>query len=40
MDGSLTLVNDLRTVRGASPLAFLDAQALLDERARELYWEG
>ncbi|MEZ5058642.1 MAG: RagB/SusD family nutrient uptake outer membrane protein [Saprospiraceae bacterium] len=37
---ALTLVNDLRAVRGASPLASLDAQALLDERARELYWEG
>jgi hypothetical protein len=37
---ALTLVNHLRTVRGASALATVDANALIDERGRELYWEG
>jgi hypothetical protein len=37
---ALTLVNNLRAKRGAAPLAALTAQALLDERGRELYWEG
>ncbi|WPP48416.1 RagB/SusD family nutrient uptake outer membrane protein [Catalinimonas niigatensis] len=37
---ALTLVNQLRENRGASPLASLDENALLDERGRELYWEG
>lgn len=37
---ALTLVNELRANRGASPLASLDEATLLDERGRELYWEG
>lgn len=37
---ALALVNELREVRGASPLASLDEAAMLDERGRELYWEG
>lgn len=35
-----TIVNALRTVRGASSLATLTLDNLLDERGRELYWEG
>ena len=38
--GALTIVNELRAKRGASALASLDEKALLDERGRELYWEG
>lgn len=38
--GALTIVNELRAKRGATPLASLDEKALLDERGRELYWEG
>jgi starch-binding outer membrane protein, SusD/RagB family len=34
------LVNNLRAARGASALATLDEAAMLDERGRELYWEG
>lgn len=37
---ALSLVNELRAVRGASPLTALDDKALLAERGRELYWEG
>ena len=37
---ALTIVNDLRTVRGATALASLDETSLLAERARELYVEG
>ena len=37
---ALAMVNELRAVRGASPLASLDEAAMLDERGRELYWEG
>jgi len=37
---ALTLVNSLRTVRGASTLTSLTLDVLLDERGRELYWEG
>lgn len=36
----LIIVNQLRTKRGATPMAALTEQALIDERARELYWEG
>jgi len=36
----LVIVNSIRTLRGATPLAALDEQALLDERGREMYWEG
>lgn len=37
---ALNIVNTLRATRGASPLASLDEATLLDERGRELYWEG
>ena len=37
---ALTLVNSLRTVRGASALTSLTLDVLLDERGRELYWES
>lgn len=36
----LTIVNQIRAARGASALATLTADNLLDERGRELYWEG
>jgi hypothetical protein len=36
----LTIVNSIRTDRGASVLATVDAAAILAERGRELYWEG
>jgi hypothetical protein len=35
-----TIVNDLRMSRSASVLGTVDLQTVLDERARELYWEG
>lgn len=47
--GALTLVNGLRTARGATPLAAMalvntssveDPNTLLAERGRELYWES
>ncbi len=38
--GGLTIVNQIRAARGATPLASLTADNLLDERGRELYWEG
>ncbi|MCW3106184.1 MAG: RagB/SusD family nutrient uptake outer membrane protein [Segetibacter sp.] len=38
--GALTIVNALRIKRDASPLASLDLAGLLDERGREMYWEG
>jgi starch-binding outer membrane protein, SusD/RagB family len=38
--GALTAVNVLRVSRGATPLTALTADVLLDERRRELYWEG
>ncbi|MBC9931554.1 RagB/SusD family nutrient uptake outer membrane protein [Chitinophaga qingshengii] len=37
---ALSLVNGIRTARGATTLGTLDLNALLDERGRELYWEG
>jgi len=37
---ALTIVNGLRTVRGATPLTSLTLANLLDERGREFYWEG
>lgn len=36
----LTIVNSIRTKRNAPILATLDANALIDERGRELYFEG
>ena len=38
--GALIIVNTLRAKRGATPLAVVDLNALLDERGRELYWES
>lgn len=37
---ALALVNELRAKRGAPALGSLDEAAMLDERGRELYWEG
>jgi len=37
---ALTIVNAVRVPRGASPLASVDAAAMLAERGRELYYEG
>lgn len=37
---ALTIVNSIRSTRGASPLSSLSLDNLLDERGRELYWEG
>ena len=38
--GALALVNELRAKRGAPALSSLDEASMLDERGRELYWEG
>jgi hypothetical protein len=38
--GALAIVNQIRTVRKAAPLASIDETSLLAERARELYCEG
>tara|TARA_R110002020_G_scaffold296658_1_gene512304 strand:+ start:90106 stop:91635 length:1530 start_codon:yes stop_codon:yes gene_type:complete len=38
-EDALVLVNQLRTLRGATPLASLSDQDILDERGRELYEE-
>ena len=38
--GGLTIVNSIRTKRGATALAALDLNAMLDERGREMYWES
>jgi hypothetical protein len=39
--GARTIINQIRTKRGATALtATLTAKDILDERARELYWEG
>lgn len=37
---ALTIVNDIRTQRGVEAFTELTEDNLLDERARELYWEG
>ena len=37
---ALDMVNTLRTARGATTLGSIDADAMLAERGRELYWEG
>lgn len=37
---ALSIVNDIRTSRGASALSSIDLDGLLAERGRELYWEG
>jgi hypothetical protein len=36
----LVIVNQIRTNRGATAFASLTLDNLLDERSRELYWEG
>lgn len=38
--GALDLVNQLRAKRGASNLETISEASMLDERGRELYWEG
>ena len=38
--GALATVNNLRQARSAAALAALDLPSMLDERGRELYWEG
>jgi starch-binding outer membrane protein, SusD/RagB family len=38
--GALAIVNNLRTVRGATVMASLDEAKLLAERGREMYMEG
>jgi hypothetical protein len=37
---ALAIVNSIRTNRGAGVLATLNLDLLLDERGREMYWEG
>lgn len=39
-DDALTIVNDLRTARKAATLGALTLTDLIDERGREMYWEG
>ena len=39
-ESAMSIVNNLRTTRGASALGTVDATALLAERGRELYYEG
>jgi hypothetical protein len=38
--GALAIVNQIRAARNAADLASVDEMALLDERGRELWWEG
>jgi len=38
--GAMSIINNLRSVRGASPLMTIDAKTILAERGRELYYEG
>jgi starch-binding outer membrane protein, SusD/RagB family len=38
--GALTIVNQVRTTRGESALGAVTLDDLLDERGKELYWEG
>jgi starch-binding outer membrane protein, SusD/RagB family len=38
--GALTIMNQIRAARGATALASATLDNLLDERGRELYWEG
>ncbi|WP_295125827.1 RagB/SusD family nutrient uptake outer membrane protein [uncultured Chitinophaga sp.] len=37
---ALTIVNNVRTKRGATALTSLDLDKMIDERGREFYWEG
>ncbi|MGZ8516579.1 MAG: RagB/SusD family nutrient uptake outer membrane protein [Chitinophagaceae bacterium] len=36
---ALVIVNSIRAKRGATPLASVDLNSMLDERGREMYWE-
>jgi starch-binding outer membrane protein, SusD/RagB family len=38
--GALATANALRAARGAAPLTALTDATVLDERGREMYWEG
>ena len=38
--GALSDINAVRTARGLNALSSLSLDELLDERSRELYWEG
>ena len=38
--GALTIVNSIRTARGATALTAVSLDQMLAERGRELYWEG
>jgi hypothetical protein len=38
--GALPLVNQVRAARGATPMASVTLDQLLDERGREFYWES
>ena len=38
--GALTIMNELRAIRGATPLASATLTNLLEERGREMFWEG
>lgn len=38
--GALATVNEIRAARGASALSSIDETTMLEERGRELYWEG
>jgi hypothetical protein len=38
--GALSLVNSIREKRGVADLGSIDLNSLLDERGREMYWEG
>ncbi|HEV8271000.1 MAG TPA: RagB/SusD family nutrient uptake outer membrane protein [Chitinophagaceae bacterium] len=38
--GALLIVNTIRAKRGATALASVDLNAMLDERGREMYWES
>ena len=37
---ALATINNLRATRSAAPLGSLDLATMLDERGREMYWEG
>nr|WP_256437259.1 RagB/SusD family nutrient uptake outer membrane protein [Flavobacterium sp. CS20] len=37
---ALQIINDIRTSRGASTLSALTEDDIIDERGRELWWEG
>ena len=39
-NGALEVINTMRAARGGSELSSIDEAEMLDERAREMYWEG